>query len=79
VQQLRELGDVGNACMRRGQTVDPPLRVRPDMQLHPEMPRVPVRVCFISGSRAWAAFFVELGAAMIVAPTASELLHRPQD
>ena len=29
----------------------------------------PLRVCFISGSRACVAFFVELGAAMIVAST----------
>ena len=29
----------------------------------------PLRVCFISGSRVSAAFFVELGAAMIVAST----------
>ena len=28
--------------MRRRQAVDPPLRVRPDVQLHPEMPRVPL-------------------------------------
>ncbi len=29
----------------------------------------PFRVCFISGSRLFVAFFVELGAAMIVAST----------
>jgi hypothetical protein len=32
----------------------------------PKCQFLPLRVCFISGSRAALAFFVELGAAMIV-------------
>ena len=39
----------------------------PTCSFIPKCHAFPLRVCFISGSRAWAAFFVELGAAMIVA------------
>ena len=42
MQQLRELGDVRGARVSRRQAVDPPLSIRPHMQLHPEMPRVPL-------------------------------------
>ena len=40
-----------------------------DVQLHPEVPVAPLRVCFISGSRIALAFLVELGAAIMVAST----------
>src|SRR5262245_12342391 len=74
VHQRGELRDVGDARMGRGDAVDPALQVRPHVQLPPEYQVFPFRVCFISGSRARAAFFVELGAAMIVASTIVPLL-----
>jgi hypothetical protein len=46
----------------------------PTCSFIPKYQVFPLRVCFISGSRAWAAFFVELGAAMIVASTIVPLL-----
>ena len=46
-----------------------PCRSVPTCSFIPKYHVFPLRVCFISGSRAWAAFFVELGAAMIVAST----------
>ncbi|HZR81833.1 MAG TPA: hypothetical protein VFD92_12105 [Candidatus Binatia bacterium] len=48
------------------------LGVRPDVKLHAEVAAAAlraVRPCFISGSSAPAAFFVDLGAPMIVAST----------
>ena len=46
----------------------------PTCNFIPKYQVFPLRVCFISGSRAWAAFFVELGAAMIVASMIVPLL-----
>src|SRR5262245_61709414 len=51
-----------------------PRRSVPTCSFIPECHAFPLRVCSISGSRAWAAFFVELGAAMIVASTIVPLL-----
>src|SRR5262249_4195829 len=69
VHQRGELRDVRDARMRRGDTVDPAVQVRPRCSFIPKYHVFPLRVCFISGSRACATFFVELGAAMIVAST----------
>jgi hypothetical protein len=62
VQQIRQLGDVGYAGSGRSHLCS-------DVQLHPEVQVRPLRVCFISGSRAALAFLVELGAAMMGAST----------
>lgn len=45
------------------------------VHLHPEAPRLALPVCFISGLRLPATFFVELGAEMSVASTTMPLLR----
>src|SRR5262245_55354660 len=69
VQQLKELGDIGDPRVCGRHTVKRPWRAIPACYFTPKCQAFPLQVCFISGSRAAIAFFVELGAAMIVAST----------